>query len=46
MTRAIVLAVLFGALARVAHAQPPARGVIAGRVLDDLGDPVIAARDG
>jgi hypothetical protein len=44
MTRASGFAVLFGAIALVAHAQPAPRGVIAGRVLDDVGDPVIAAR--
>src|SRR5580704_3759594 len=46
MTRPAGYAALFSAVAlvAVAHAQPAARGVIAGRVLDDFGDPVIAAR--
>jgi hypothetical protein len=46
MTRPSWFAALFSAMAlvAVAHAQPAARGVIAGHVFDDFGDPVIAAR--
>ena len=44
MKRVAVAAVVFSAIALVAQAQPAGRAVIAGRVLDDVGDPVIAAR--
>jgi hypothetical protein len=44
MKRAAGVAVLSGAICLVAQAQPAGRAVIAGRVLDDSGDPVVAAR--
>ena len=44
MKTAVVAAVLFGATSLVAQVPSTGRAVIAGRVIDDLGDPVIAAR--
>jgi Carboxypeptidase regulatory-like domain len=42
--RGLASAVLFSAIALTVHAQSAPRTAIAGRVLDDFGDPVIAAR--
>ncbi len=44
MRRAAGIAVLSSAIGLFAQTQPAARAVIAGRVLDDFGDPVIGAR--
>jgi protocatechuate 3,4-dioxygenase beta subunit len=40
----VLIGALFGATTLVAQVQSTGRAVIAGRVFDDLGDPVIAAR--
>jgi len=44
MRRGASAAVLFSAIALIAQAQSAPRTAIAGRVFDDFGDPVIAAR--